>query len=116
MHWTAGFRLCFISDVTDPPLVMSIVRHDRSVVNNTPDRPTQKSILLPLGIALISLGLVLPIALGRVAQDMQPGTLRSVCFFWVDLFRACFFAGIAFLVFGVLRNRKSKPPPPKSQV
>ena len=80
-------------------------------MNNRPDKPTQKSILVPLGIVLILLGLVLPIGLGRVAQDMQPGTLRSVCFLGVDLFRACFFAGIAFLVLGVLRNRKPKQPP-----
>jgi hypothetical protein len=26
MHWTAGFRLCFMSDITGPPPVMSIVR------------------------------------------------------------------------------------------
>jgi len=26
MHWTAGFRLCFILGVTGPPPVMSIVK------------------------------------------------------------------------------------------
>ena len=25
MHWTAGFRVCYISDITGPPPVMSIV-------------------------------------------------------------------------------------------
>lgn len=85
-------------------------------MNDTPDRPARKSILLPLGIVLILLGLVVPIVLARVAQDAQPGTLRSISLLAVDLFRACFFAGIAFLVLGVLRNRKSKLPLPKSQI
>src|SRR6266571_5149438 len=29
MHWTAGFHLCYASDVTGPPPVMCIVRRHR---------------------------------------------------------------------------------------
>ena len=31
MHWTAGFRLCFILSVTGPPSVMCVVRQLRTL-------------------------------------------------------------------------------------
>jgi uncharacterized membrane protein len=98
------------STAVDALLVMADpdLRHTRSVMSSKPDRPARKPILVPLGIVLILIGLVVPIALTRTAQDMQPSTLQSVCSLLVGLFRACFFAGIAFLVFGLQRNRKSK--------
>jgi hypothetical protein len=36
MHWTAGFRLCFISDTTGPPPVMLFVmRHGKLLISST---------------------------------------------------------------------------------
>src|SRR6184192_3687044 len=69
----------------------------------------KKSILLPLGIVLVILGLVVPSPLSQAASHMVPGTLRSVVFISTDVFRLFFFAGIVCAIIGVIRNRKKKP-------
>jgi len=71
-----------------------------------PDRSTRKSVLLPLGIFLILLGVFAPGPLSEVAQSMEPGGLRSIVFISVDALRICFFGGVACFIIGVLRNRK----------
>ena len=67
-----------------------------------------KSILVPLGVLLILLGIVAPLPLAPAAQSMPPGTLRSVSFLAINLFRLCFFVGVACAIVGARRNRKLK--------
>ena len=74
----------------------------------------KKSILVPLGVLLILLGLVVPLPLAPAAQSMQPSTLRSVSFLAINLFRLCFFVGVGCAIIGALRNRKLKQAPPAS--
>jgi hypothetical protein len=59
MHWTAGFRVCYKSDTTGPPPVMSIVRPDMST-------PAFRTPVLISVIAAASLvGGYAPFRLGR---------------------------------------------------
>src|ERR1035441_10675264 len=51
----------------------------------------KKSMLVPLGVLLILLGIVAPLPLAPAAESMPPGTLRSVSFFAINLFCVCFF-------------------------
>jgi predicted tellurium resistance membrane protein TerC len=67
-----------------------------------------KSILVPLGVVLILLGIVAPLPVAPAAQSMPPGTLRSLSFLAVNLFRICFFVGVACAIVGARRNRKLK--------
>ncbi|HEY4283180.1 MAG TPA: hypothetical protein VGM62_08950 [Chthoniobacterales bacterium] len=77
---------------------------------------SRKSILVPLGVFLILLGLVMPLPLSPAAESMPPGTLRSVSFLAINLFRLCFFVGVGCVIIGVLRNRKLKQEPPESKI
>jgi predicted tellurium resistance membrane protein TerC len=72
----------------------------------------KKSILVPIGVLLILLGIVVPLPLTPAAQSMQPGTLRSVALLAINLFRVCFFAGVACAIIGARRNRELKQGPP----
>jgi len=63
----------------------------------------KKSILVPLGVLLILLGITAPLPLAPAAQSMPPGTLRSVS-------RLCIFGGIVCAIIGARRNRKLKQP------
>jgi hypothetical protein len=76
-------------------------------------KPPKKSVLLPLGILLILLGIVTPRPLAQAASGMEPGTLRSVMFLFTDVLRLSFFAGVGCIIIGILRNRKLKQQPPK---
>jgi hypothetical protein len=76
----------------------------------------KKSILVPLGVLLILLGIIVPLPLTPAAQSMQPGTLRSVSFFAINLFRVGFFAGVACAIIGACRNRKLKQEAPESKL
>ena len=67
---------------------------------------SKKSVLLPLGIVLILLGLLVPRALSLAARGMEPGMLRSIASISTDLFRLCVFGGIVCVIIGVLRDRK----------
>lgn len=71
-----------------------------------PNQSTKKSVLLPLGIALILLGLLAPGPLSEVAESMEPGAIRSIAFVSTDLLRLCFFGGLICVIVGVLRSRK----------
>jgi len=71
----------------------------------------KKSILVPLGVFLILLGLVAPLPLAPAAQSMPPGTLRSVSLLAINLFRLGFFVGVGCAIIGALRNRKLKLEP-----
>jgi hypothetical protein len=71
-----------------------------------PDRSPKKSVLLPLGIVLILLGLLAPRPLSEVAGSMEPGALASIAFITADALRICFFGGVVCLIIGVLRSRK----------
>lgn len=65
----------------------------------------KKSVLVPLGTFLVLLGIVGPLPLPPAAQ---PGTLGSVSFLAVTLFRLCFFAGVVCVGLGARRDRKRK--------
>jgi len=67
---------------------------------------SKKSILLPLGIVLILLGLLAPRPLSEVARSMEPGMLRSIATISTDVLRLCFFGGVVCVIIGVLRSRK----------
>jgi hypothetical protein len=67
-----------------------------------------KSILVPLGVLLILLGLVAPLPLAPAAESMPPGTLRSVSFLVINLLRLCIFVGVTCTIVGARRNRKLK--------
>ena len=67
---------------------------------------SKKSVLIPLGIVLILLGLLAPRPLSQAASNMEPGTLRSIAFISTDVLRVCFFGGIVCVIIGVLRSRK----------
>lgn len=66
----------------------------------------KKSILLPVGIVLILLGLLVPRPLAQVAGDMEPGMLRSIAFISTDLLRLCFIGGLVCVIIGAMRARK----------
>jgi len=70
MHWTAGFRRGCIMSATDPPPVMSIVRHLNHAMNSTPSEQEADQIdsRLPLWMALIA---------------NAASLLLSLQFFWV---------------------------------
>ena len=67
---------------------------------------SKKSVLLPLGIALVLVGLLAPRAFSLAARSMEPGTLRSIVSIATDLFRLCVFGGVVCVIIGVLRDRK----------
>jgi len=67
---------------------------------------SKKSVLIPLGIVLLLLGLLAPRPLSQVASNMEPGTLRSIAFISTDVLRVCFFGGIVCVIIGMLRSRK----------
>jgi hypothetical protein len=73
-------------------------------------RPVAKrrSKLVPAGAVLVGLAFLVPVPLDRAARQMAPGLGRAVAFIATDVFRLCFFAGIACLLVGWLRNRKLK--------
>ena len=68
----------------------------------------KKSILVPLGVLLVLLALVAPLPLAPAVESMPPGTLRSVAFLVINLFRLCFVMGVGCAIVGFRRNRKSK--------
>lgn len=68
----------------------------------------KKSVLVPAGVFLILLGLIGPLPLAPAAQSMPSGTLRSVSYLAVNLFRLGFLVGIVCAVIGVRWNRKLK--------
>ena len=82
-----------------------------NIPSPTPDvTPSKKSILLPLGVGLILLGLFVPAPLTQAAVRMTPGTLRTIALVSTDVFRLCFFAGIICAIIGFLRRRKANRP------
>lgn len=68
----------------------------------------QKSQLVPTGIVLILMSFAVPPMIIHLATPLPESTLKFVMFILVDLFRICFFAGIACIIIGALRNRKRK--------
>ena len=74
----------------------------------------KKSILVPLGVLLILIGLIVPIALTPAPQSAQPSTLGSANFLVINLFRVCLPAGIVCAIVGALRNRKLRLQSPES--
>jgi hypothetical protein len=66
----------------------------------------KKSILLPLGMVLILIGLLVPHPLSQAANSMEPGMLRSIAFISTDVLRLCVFGGVVCVIIGALRGRK----------
>ena len=69
---------------------------------------SKKSILLPIGIVLIIIGLFVPGKVWDVATQMRPGTVKALLFISTDLFRLGFFAGIGMTIIGIMRNGKKR--------
>jgi hypothetical protein len=65
------------------------------------------SVSVPLGIALMILGIFAPRPLSAVARDMQP-ELKSTAFLLTDTLRLGFFGGIGCLIIGVIRKTKAQ--------
>jgi hypothetical protein len=70
--------------------------------------PARRSRLVPWGVVLVALGLLAPRPIQAVAAGMAAGGLSGLLFIATDVFRLGFFVGIAFLIIGVLRNRRWK--------
>lgn len=70
--------------------------------------PPRRSRLVPWGVVLVALGLFAPRPIQAVAAGMAGGGLSGLLFTATDVFRVGFFVGIAFLIIGVLRNRRWK--------
>lgn len=68
----------------------------------------RRSQLVPWGGVLILLALFVPRRIQSMAEAMDAGGARSLLFVMTDVFRLAFFAGIACLIIGVLRNRRYK--------
>ena len=66
----------------------------------------KRSVLVPLGVLLILLGLVGPLPLAPAAQSMHPGIWRSVSYAAVNLLRICMFVGVISAIIGLYRNRR----------
>ena len=66
-----------------------------------------KSPLVIIGAMLIVIAVVLPRPVSNLAQSMDAGTLKMLALISVDVLRLGFFAGIACLIIGLLRRRKS---------
>lgn len=69
---------------------------------------SNSSLLVPLGIILLLLGILVPLPLTKAAFGMAPGTVRTLAFLATDILRLCFFAGIVVLIVGLIRKRKRK--------
>jgi hypothetical protein len=65
----------------------------------------KKSILLPLGVLLILLGLIAPLALIPPGQTTPPNSLA------VNSFRVSLLIGVVCAIVGLVRNRKLKDEP-----
>jgi hypothetical protein len=68
----------------------------------------RRSVLVPWGGVLVLLALFAPRRIQSMAEAMDAGGLRSLLFIMTDVFRLAFFVGVAFLIIGVLRNRRYK--------
>ena len=72
-----------------------------------PANPKKKSsVLVPLGVLLMLLGVVGPSLLRAVIPTMQPGVLRSLALISTDLVILGLFLGIGFIIVGNRRNKK----------
>ncbi|MBV9214950.1 MAG: hypothetical protein JO053_02140 [Acidobacteria bacterium] len=72
----------------------------------------KSSVLIPFGIALIAVGLILPVPATQFARTFSDSTVRSLVFILTDVFRLSFFAGILCVILGVVRNRSQKQKSP----
>ncbi len=71
-----------------------------------PDKPKHKSsVLVPLGVLLMLLGVVGPGLLRAVIPTMQHGVLRSLALVSTDLVILGLFLGIGFIIAGNRRNK-----------
>jgi hypothetical protein len=68
----------------------------------------QRSRLVPVGVVLLLLGLLIPRPLDTMAQQMPDDGLKGLAFILTDVFRLCFFVGVACWIIGALRNRRWK--------
>lgn len=75
--------------------------------NEAPPSPAKprRSKLFPVGWALIAC-VLLPLPTTSVAAALGPGAVRDLLLVGADVFRLCFFAGIACVIVGALRNRR----------
>ena len=69
---------------------------------------SKKSPLVAVGVLLMLIGFGLPEPVAKFGESMQASGLKTLVLISVDLFRLCFFAGVAFLSIEILRNRRIK--------
>ena len=67
----------------------------------------QRSKLLPLGFALMILGMAFSRGLATFGQGLNDATYRGIVMILTDLMRLCFFLGLVFGILGFLRNRRA---------
>jgi hypothetical protein len=70
--------------------------------------PARRSRLVPVGIALLAVGMVTTGDVTTWILQMSPSALKGLALIATDVFRLCVFAGAACLVIGALRNRRWK--------
>ena len=76
----------------------------------------KKSKLLPVGLILIALGLLAPVPIEMVAHGIEsmgetdgPASMFiGLLMIGADLLRLLFFAGVACVIIGALRNHRSR--------
>ena len=66
----------------------------------------KSSVLVPLGVLFMLLGVIGPGLLRAIIPTMQPGMLRSLAFLSTDLVVPGLFLGIGFVIIGNRRNKK----------
>jgi lipoprotein signal peptidase len=73
----------------------------------------KKSILVPLGVFLILLGLIGPLPFTPAPGTVQSHASHPDYFLIINLLRACLVVGIVCALLGAVRNRKLKQPAPE---
>ncbi len=76
----------------------------------------KKSMLLPIGVALIAIGLLTPGPVAMIARSIQPQgvadapvqLISGILLIGSDLLRVLFFGGVACVIIGALRNRRER--------
>ena len=74
----------------------------------------KKSILVPLGVFLILLGLIGPLPLTPTPQTVQLNAPHPNYSLIINLFYVCLVVGIVCAIIGVVRNRRLKQQVPES--
>ncbi len=69
-----------------------------------------RSRLVPLGFALMILGVAFPRALSSAMEGLEPGLLRSAVSVVIQLLYVGFLVGLVAAIVGIVRNRRLLKP------